>query len=201
MRAPRTARALLRADDGFTLGEVLVTVLLVGLLTLAVAAGIGVAVKAYGSIKQATEANALMGNAVTAVQDELRFAYDVEAVSGASSGVGPAYAFDSSVRGYRLYLANGTDSITGRDTIIVNGVNAVNPEGTADPLPGTVDTVAALPLLNTDTSGTGASVQLESLTWNPDPVGGGLWAFSLTVSNGDYEAQSKTITVRTVNNW
>ena len=51
MRAPRTARAL-RADDGFTLGEVLVTVLLVGLLTLAVAAGIGVAVKAYGSIKQ-----------------------------------------------------------------------------------------------------------------------------------------------------
>ena len=30
MRAPRTARAL-RADDGFTLGEVLVTVLLVGL--------------------------------------------------------------------------------------------------------------------------------------------------------------------------
>ena len=69
-----------------------VTVLLVGLLTLAVAAGIGVAVKAYGSIKQATEANALMGNAVTAVQDELRFAYDVEAVSGASSGVGPAYA-------------------------------------------------------------------------------------------------------------
>lgn len=59
--------------------------LLVGLLTLAVAAGIGVAVKAYGSIKQATEANALMGNAVTAVQDELRFAYDVEAVSGASS--------------------------------------------------------------------------------------------------------------------
>ena len=80
MRAPRTARAL-RADDGFTLGEVLVTVLLVGLLTLAVAAGIGVAVKACGSIKQATEANALMGNAVTAVQDELRFAYDVEAVS------------------------------------------------------------------------------------------------------------------------
>lgn len=152
MRAPRTARAL-RADDGFTLGEVLVTVLLVGLLTLAVAAGIGVAVKAYGSIKQATEANALMGNAVTAVQDELRFAYDVEAVSGASSGVGPAYAFDSSVRGYRLYLANDANTIT------VNGVNAANPEGTADPLPGTVDTVAALPLLNTDTSGTGASVQ------------------------------------------
>ena len=194
MRAPRTARAL-RADDGFTLGEVLVTVLLVGLLTLAVAAGIGVAVKAYGSIKQATEANALMGNAVTAVQDELRFAYDVEAVSGASSGVGPAYAFDSSVRGYRLYLANDANTIT------VNGVNAANPEGTADPLPGTVDTVAALPLLNTDTSGTGASVQLDSLTWNPDPAGGGLWAFSLTVSNGDYEAQSKTITVRTINNW
>ena len=58
-----------------------------------------------------------------------------------------------------------------------------------------------MPLLNTDTSGTGASVQLDSLTWNPDPAGGGLWAFSLTVSNGDYEAQSKTITVRTVNNW
>ena len=87
------------------------------------------------------------------------------------------------------------------NTITVNGVNAANPEGTADPLPGTVDTVAALPLLNTDTSGTGASVQLDSLTWNPDPAGGGLWAFSLTVSNGDYEAQSKTITVRTVNNW
>ena len=39
------------------------------------------------------------------------------------------------------------------------------------------------------------------LVLDPDPAGGGLWAFSLTVSNGDYEAQSKTITVRTVNNW
>ena len=186
MCAPHTARAL-RANDGFTLGEVLVTVLLVGLLTLAVAAGIGVAVKAYGSINQAT--------------DELRFAYDIEAVSGASSGVGPVYAFDSSVRGYRLYLANGTDSITGRDTIIVNGVNAAEADGKTEDLPTGVDTEAALPLLNTDTSGTGASVQLDSLTWNPDPAGGGLWAFSLTVTNGDYEAQSKTITVRTVNNW
>lgn len=64
-----------------------------------------------------------------------------------------------------------------------------------------MDTVAALPLLNTDTSGTGASVQLDSLTWNPDPQAEASGAFSLTVSNGDYEAQSKTITVRTVNNW
>jgi len=72
------------ADEGFTLGEMMVKVLKVGLLTSAAKAGIGVAVKTYGSIKQASEAKAIRGNAVRAQQEELRIAYDVETVSGES---------------------------------------------------------------------------------------------------------------------
>lgn len=204
LRPPRAAR-LLHTTSGFTLGEVLVTVLLVGLLTLAVAVGIGSALGSYGTIKQATDANALLTNAVTAVEDELRFAYDVETVPvAAGTGIGAngttAYTFDSSVRGYRLYLANATAS--GVTSITLNGVNALDADGTQQDLPGSVDTLAALPLLNTDTTGTGASVQLAALSWTPNPDGrGGLWEFSVKVSGVGHDAESGTITVRAVNNW
>ncbi|WP_290996464.1 hypothetical protein [Gordonibacter sp.] len=197
---------LLRTTSGFTLGEVLVTVLLVGLLTLAVAMGIGSAIGSYSTIKQATDANALLTNAVTAVEDELRFAYDVEAVSvAAGTGIDgngtTAYTFDSSVRGYRLYLANTTDS-DGVTSITLNGVNALDADGKQANLPADVDTLAALPLLNIDTAGTGASVQLTELTWTPSPNGrGGLWTFSVKVSGAGQDAESGTITVRAVNNW
>jgi len=74
------------------------------------------------------------------------------------------------VRGDSIYVAKDANTRT------MKGGNPANPEGKADPLLGTEETVAALPLLNTDTSGTGASVQIDSLTRNPDPAGGGLWA-------------------------
>ena len=48
----------LRSDGGFTLGEVMATVVLVGLLTLAIAAGIGVAVNVYGEIRGHSESKA-----------------------------------------------------------------------------------------------------------------------------------------------
>lgn len=203
---PSRAACLLRTTSGFTLGEVLVTVLLVGLLTLAVAMGIGSALGSYGTIKQATDANALLTNAVTAVEDELRFAYDVEAVSvSASTDIGTngttAYTFDSSVRGYRLYMANATDG-DGVASITLNGVNALDADGKQEDLPTGVDTLAALPLLNTDTAGAGASVQLTALTWQPSPDGrGGLWEFSVKVSGAGHDAESGTIKVRAVNNW
>lgn len=206
LRLPRPSRAvrLLRTTSGFTLGEVLVTVLLVGLLTLAVAMGIGSAIGSYSTIKQATDANALLTNAVTAVEDELRFAYDVETVPvAADTGVNgtTAYTFDSSVRGYRLYLANATDS-GGVTSITLNGVNALDADGSQENLPANVDTLAALPLLNTDTAGTGASVQLTKLSWQPSPDGrGGLWEFSVKVSGAGHDVESGTIKVRAVNNW
>lgn len=201
---PSRATRLLRTTSGFTLGEVLVTVLLVGLLTLAVAMGIGSAIGSYSTIKQATDANALLTNAVTAVEDELRFAYDVETVSvAADTGINgtTAYTFDSSVRGYRLYLANAMDS-EGVTSITLNGVNALDADGGQKDLPPGVDTLAALPLLNTDTAGTGASVQLTTLTWTPSPDGhGGLWEFSVKVSGAGHDVESGTIKVRAVNNW
>jgi len=110
-RAPRRVRAL-RAHHGFTLCEVLVTVLLMGLRTMAVAAGIGVSAKSYGSIMHATNANALMGNAVTTVHDDMRIAYYVEAFIVASSSDSSVYAVYREMLGYGLLLVNYTKTMT-----------------------------------------------------------------------------------------
>lgn len=196
------------ATAGFTLAEMLLAVALVGLLTSAVAVGIGAAVNAYGNIREASDAQAVLNNATTAVIDELRFAYGVEEVSGAS-GVGgkPAYAFNSTVRDYRLYLSNGTpDSAEGAIVITLNPANAL---ATGDAV--AAEQPIALPLANTasgdSSSATRFCAQLTELEWHagPDPY----WTFGIKVVDeaaagsldAPAQAEIANMTVRPVNSW
>lgn len=187
-----------RSNDGFTIGEVLITVALVGLLTLAVAAGIGVAINAYNDIRSHAEAQAVLNNAVTAVTDELRFAYDVEAVDGADAGagLGAAWAFDSSIRGYRLFLGNEAGA---EGTVII--LNAVTAEPTGSVVEG-----EKVPLPLADTAATDNSAastlaftaKLTSLAWDEATR---TWTYSIEVTNGTTTVSTKSLTVRPVNNW
>lgn len=183
----------LRSTDGFTLGEVLATVVLVGLLTLAVAAGIGVAVNAYNDIRGYTEEQSLLNNAVTVVSDELRFAYDISTTDNISTTGNDPILFSSPGRDARFYLAN--DPTNG---ISLVGVPDPGDGTTPTPDPATAQTVP-LPLINTaagESGDTKLTARLTKLTYN-----NGLWTFAISVSGGDTTLTSGDLTVRSINTW
>lgn len=59
---------------GFTLAEQLLSALLIGLLSIAVATGLGVATRVYGAVSLEAGANQLMMRAVQEINDELAYA-------------------------------------------------------------------------------------------------------------------------------
>ena len=188
VRTPNRYRALgrLRASDGFTLGEVLATVVLVGLLTLAIAAGIGVAVNAYGDIRGYTEEQAVLNNAVTAVTDELRFAYDVNASDQSR------IVFSSTNRDTRLFLGNdnGVIALFGMTAPAAN-VDPGQDVQLGDPVP--------LPLVNTSAGDSSDPDIIASLT--KLEYSNGLWTFSITVTGGARTLESGDLVVRSINTW
>ncbi len=220
MKASTSSIAVrLRSQNGFTIGEVLVTVILVGLLTMAIAAGIGAALKAYSSVKQYSEAQAVFNNAVTAVTDELRFSYDVSPVSGTAPGTDAgvqAVAFNSTVRNARIYLGNGASAADDRQVITMYGVTAqgstYSPQEPNPSVDGASGDSAPLPLVNTSANGTETSnftAKLTELSWNEDSR---TWTFGIEVTDGSYTIStgnssetgtgaSGHLTVRSVNTW
>lgn len=68
----------LRDTHGFMLVEQLVSIIFIGLLCIVVAAGLGAAMSAYGSITKQTRADAMLSQAVELVSDELVYALEVE---------------------------------------------------------------------------------------------------------------------------
>ena len=181
----------LRSDGGFTLGEVLATVVLVGLLTLAIAAGIGIAVNVYGEIRGHSEEQGVLNDAVTAVADELRFAYDVNGDVESLAG--------SPGRDVRMYVGNKEAGEGSPACVVLYGAGA---HGDGDPeQDSSMGDWQPLSQVNTAAGASGDAayaVQLTRLTWDEAT---GLWTFALTVTGGDQPVESGDITVRSVNTW
>ncbi len=70
-------KKLLRDTAGFTLAEQLLSALFIGLLAIAIAAGLGVAAKVYGSVSYEAGTNQLMARAIQEINDELAYAVSV----------------------------------------------------------------------------------------------------------------------------
>jgi len=68
----------LRSNQGFTLIEMLITTLIMGLVTVMIASSIQTAFQVYTKATQASEGQVLCDTLVTAVQDELRYATDFQ---------------------------------------------------------------------------------------------------------------------------
>ena len=77
-RAAARIAARLRDERGFMLAEQLVSVIFLGLLSVAVAAGLGAAMAAYGAITATSNANMLLAETVQQVNDELAFSISAE---------------------------------------------------------------------------------------------------------------------------
>ncbi len=82
------------------------TVILIGLITMAMAAGILAARNAYRRISLRADAQTLLGTAVSAITDELA---DAKESVGAYKETEHDGFFYVTSRGYRIKLVNGTD--------------------------------------------------------------------------------------------
>ena len=70
--------------DGVTLGEMMVSVLIMSLLTLAVSAGVGTAAKVYRAEKEYAESRVLANSLLLSMTEELRYASEPEILEGGS---------------------------------------------------------------------------------------------------------------------
>lgn len=96
-------RRLSRA--GFTLTEVLATVALVGIMSLAVTSGLGAAMRAYHSVRLRADAETLLATAVSAMTLDMSSAYQITP-AGNGSGQVQVASFYSDYRGYRMAYQN-----------------------------------------------------------------------------------------------
>lgn len=70
--------AKLRSRQGMTLTEVLVALLILSLVTVGVAAGVGASVRVYRQATEASDAQMLVSTLSAALMDELRYARDIQ---------------------------------------------------------------------------------------------------------------------------
>lgn len=77
-RVLTSAKERLADTRGFMLGEQLVSILLIGLLCIAITAGLGAALSAYASVTKQARVDQMLVQSVEAVNDELAYALSVE---------------------------------------------------------------------------------------------------------------------------
>lgn len=99
----------LRDTRGFMIAEQLISIIFIGLLCVAVAAGLGAAMSSYSRITLQTQADALLSQAVEQVSDELVYALEVEG-DGVQSDGNPLY-FTSATRHETVVLQTREDGI------------------------------------------------------------------------------------------
>lgn len=76
----------LRDTRGFMIGEQLVSIIFIGLLCIAVTAGLQAAMNSYSRITLQTQADAMLQNAVEVVSNELVYALSVEGDEAEETG-------------------------------------------------------------------------------------------------------------------
>ena len=119
-RIPRRLRDKIHSEEGFTLSETLMTVVLIGLITMAMAGGIVAAKNVYQRISLRADAQTLLATTVSAVTEDLSSVSSCDALQSSGSSqteaaliqegtpVGSNAFFYAESRGYRMQYRNGT---------------------------------------------------------------------------------------------
>lgn len=119
-RLIREMRRKLHNTNGFTLSETLMTVVLIGLITMAMAGGIVAAKNVYQRISLRADAQTLLATTVSAVTEDLSSVSSCDALQSSGSSqqavtliqegnpVEPAAFFYAESRGYRMQYRNGS---------------------------------------------------------------------------------------------
>ena len=115
MRMEERIKAKLRSSKGFTLGETLLAILILLMVTTIVAAGIPVARDAYQKVVLASNAEVLLSTTISTLRNELGTAQDVKKpVAGTGEKDNTVITFYNPTRGSssKIYVAdNGNKDI------------------------------------------------------------------------------------------
>ncbi len=120
-RIPRRLRDKIHSEEGFTLSETLMTVVLIGLITMAMAGGIVAAKNVYQRISLRADAQTLLATTVSAVTEDLSSVSSCDALQSSESSqqtvtliqddgnpVESNAFFYAESRGYRMQYRNGS---------------------------------------------------------------------------------------------
>ena len=98
---------ILRSQKGFSLTELLATLVLVGLITLAVAGGIGMVARSYSKVVDRADAEQLLSTIVSRITDELSFAEPYSATKPVYRPDNKTVEFVSGLTGMRVRITSG----------------------------------------------------------------------------------------------
>jgi prepilin-type N-terminal cleavage/methylation domain-containing protein len=182
-----------KSRKGFSLMEMLVTVLLMSLATLAIAAGITAAVRTYRSMTLKAEAQTLLGTAIAAVDDDFATA-DLSTLTIGSNK--SEASFYSGNRGYEVHIHNGGDTIYMTDAMTDAGdsSSSVSSGSVSDSANG------AIPIVTTKTRTQNLKLQIKDISITPSAAeGSGSNASAGNVSGGSTSAGTVSGTASTGN--
>lgn len=194
-RLIREMRRKLHNTNGFTLSETLMTVVLIGLVTMAMAGGIVAARNVYQRISLRADAQTLLATTVSAITEDLSSVTSCDALQSSGSSqqevtliqsgtpTGSNDFFYAGDRGYEMQYQNGTYQGSGRDEASDTQKRIqVVPKGNAG---GTI------PLLPDKVQTRGLYAYIESLSVKkPQSNGdGGYFTLKIQIKNSQKEDQ------------
>lgn len=212
-RVTRRLRDKIHSEEGFTLSETLMTVVLIGLITMAMAGGIVAAKNVYQRISLRADAQTLLATTVSAVTEDLSSVSSCDALQSSGSSqteaaliengtpVGSNAFFYAESRGYRMQYQNG---------IYGNGASGDGTSGTGAS-GGNAGTEAqkgiqvvpkdneggSIPLLPDKVQTRGLYAYIESLSvTKPQSKGdGGYFTLKIQIKKGDQVVEEATVCV------
>lgn len=212
-RIHRRLRDKIHSEEGFTLSETLMTVVLIGLITMAMAGGIVAAKNVYQRISLRADAQTLLATTVSAVTEDLSSVSACDALQSSGSSqteavliqegtpVGSNAFFYTESRGYRMQYRNGTygNGASGDGT---SGTGASDGNTGAEAQKG-IQVVpkdnegGSIPLLPDKVQTRGLYAYIESLSvTKPQSKGdGGYFTLKIQIKKGDQVVEEATVCV------
>lgn len=201
-RVTRRLRDKIHSEEGFTLSETLMTVVLIGLITMAMAGGIVAAKNVYQRISLRADAQTLLATTVSAVTEDLSSVSSCDALQSSGSSqqavtliekgnpVEPAVFCYAESRGYRMQYRNGIYG-TGASGNGTSGTEASGGNTGAEAQKG-IQIVpkdnegGSIPLLPDKVQTRGLYAYIESLSvTKPQSKGdGGYFTLKIQIKNG-----------------
>lgn len=212
-RVTRRLRDKIHSEEGFTLSETLMTVVLIGLITMAMAGGIVAAKNVYQRISLRADAQTLLATTVSAVTEDLSSVSSCDALQSSGSSqqavtliekgnpVEPAAFFYAESRGYRMQYRNGIYG-NGASGNGASGTGASDGNTGAEAQKG-IQVVpkdnegGSIPLLPDKVQTRGLYAYIESLSvTKPQSKGdGGYFTLRIQIKKGDQVVEEATVCV------
>lgn len=212
-RVTRRLRDKIHSEEGFTLSETLMTVVLIGLITMAMAGGIVAAKNVYQRISLRADAQTLLATTVSAVTEDLSSVSSCDALQSSGSSqqavtliqygnpVEPAAFFYAESRGYRMQYRNGTygngASGNGTSGTGASGGNAGTEAQKGIQVVPKDNEGGSIPLLPDKVQTRGLYAYIESLSvTKPQSKGdGGYFTLKIQIKKGDQVVEEATVCV------